>query len=119
MRGVTTWSASRRRILSGRTPRRRGPFAAVNAGATRGFRARVRTEPLVVALAWGAAALLGAILMDWPARLLVGIVSTWMYLSVAALDVAAARALHINLEERGPEDPWTQGPRIRTPVRDD
>jgi hypothetical protein len=57
----------------------------------------------------GAAALLGTILVDWLARLLVGIVSTWMYLSVAALDVAAARALHINLEERGPEDPWTQG----------
>jgi hypothetical protein len=34
--------------------------------------------------------------------------STWIYLSVAALEVAVARGLHINLEERDPEDRWTQ-----------
>jgi hypothetical protein len=91
-------------------------FATVNAVVTRGFRARVQSEPpVVVALATslgilsisagvGAAALLGIIFRDWPSWLLTGILSTWIYLSVAALEVATARALHINLGENDPED---------------
>ncbi len=91
-------------------------FAAVNAIVTRGFRARVQTEPpVVVALATslgivsvsaavGAAVLLATLIRDWPAWLLTGIVSTWIYLSVAALEVAVARALHLNLGDRDPEE---------------
>lgn len=91
-------------------------FAAVNAIVTRGFRARVETEPpVVVALATslgivsvsaavGAAVLLATLIRDWPAWLLTGMVSTWIYLSVAALEVAVARALHLNLGDRDPEE---------------
>ena len=91
-------------------------FAVVNAIVTRGFRARVQTEPpVVVALATslgivsvsaavGAAVLLATLIRDWPAWLLTGIVSTWIYLSVAALEVAVARALHLNLGDRDPEE---------------
>jgi hypothetical protein len=91
-------------------------FAAVNAIVTRGFRVRVKTEPpVVVALATslsvlsisagvGLAALLGVLLRDWLAWLLTGVLSTWVYLSVAALEVAVARALHLNLGDKDPEE---------------
>lgn len=90
-------------------------FAAVNAVVTRGFRTRVETEPPVVlalatslsalsiSAAVGAAALLSIVVGGWPAWLLTSILSTWVYLSIVALEIAAARALHINLGEKSPE----------------
>jgi hypothetical protein len=51
----------------------------------------------------GVAALLGITLGDWLAWLLTSLQSTLVYLSVAALEMATARALHINLGEQDPE----------------
>jgi hypothetical protein len=77
-------------------------FAAVNAVVTRGFRTRVQTEPPVVlavatslsvvssSAAVGVAVLLGFTLGDWLAWLLTSLLSTWVYLSVAALEMAMA-----------------------------
>jgi hypothetical protein len=89
-------------------------FAGINALVTRGFRTRVEHEtPVVVALATslsvisisagaGAATLLGIVLGGWPAWLLGPMLATWTYLSIAALEVAAARALHITVGEEDP-----------------
>jgi drug/metabolite transporter (DMT)-like permease len=91
-------------------------FAGVNAIVTRGFRARVETEPpVVLALATslsavsisagvGAATLLGILLGGWLAWLLAAVLSTWVYLFTAALEIATARALHINLGEKHPDE---------------
>jgi hypothetical protein len=91
-------------------------FAGVNAIVTRGFRTRVQTEPpVVLALATslsavsisagvGAAALLGVMLGGWLAWLIAAVLSTWVYLCVAALEIAIARTLHINLGEKHPEE---------------
>jgi hypothetical protein len=90
-------------------------FAIINAVVTRGFRTRAQTEPPVVSAlatslsvlsisaAVGVAVLLGVTLGDWLAWLLGSLLSTWVYLSIAALEMAAARALHINLGDRDPE----------------
>jgi len=89
-------------------------FAGVNALVTRGFRRRVESEPpVVMALATslslvsisagvGIAALLGEGIGGWLAWLLGPLLATWTYLGVAALEVAAARTLHITV---GDEDP--------------
>lgn len=90
-------------------------FAGVNAIVTRGFRTRVEPEPpVVLALATslsalsisagvGAAVLLGIMLGGWLAWLLAAVFSTWVYLFIAALEIATARALHINLGEKHPD----------------
>lgn len=84
-------------------------FAAVNALVTRGFRARVEREPpLVVALstslsllsmcaAVGLVTLLAWALGGWVAWLLGALLGTWVYLSVAALEMALARTLHLTV----------------------
>src|SRR5436190_10901578 len=81
-------------------------FATVNALVTRGFRARVKQEPPVVvslatslsfvsiSVAVGLAALLGWAVGGWLAWLLGSLLPTWTYLSIGALEMAAARALH-------------------------
>jgi hypothetical protein len=91
-------------------------FAGVNALVTRGFRRRVEDEPpVVVALATsmsaisisaavGIAALVGWLLDDWLAWLLGPLLSTWTYLSVAALEVAVSRALHLTASDADPEE---------------
>jgi hypothetical protein len=91
-------------------------FASVNALVTRGFRKRVDTEPpVVMALATslsaisisagvGIAVLLGEVIGGWPAWLLGPLLATWAYLGVAALEVAAARTLHLNVGDQDPAE---------------
>lgn len=91
-------------------------FAGVNALVTRGFRQRVKREPpVVMALATsfsvlsisagvGVAALLAWALGGWAAWLLGSLLATWSYLSVAALEVALARGLHLTVGETDPEE---------------
>ncbi|HEY0515697.1 MAG TPA: hypothetical protein VGD00_01135 [Solirubrobacteraceae bacterium] len=91
-------------------------FAGVNALVTRGFRRRVQEEPpVVVALATsfsalsisagvGIAALIGWQLGGWWSWLLGALLATWVYLSVAALEVAASRALHLTLGGKDPRE---------------
>jgi hypothetical protein len=90
-------------------------FAAVNALVTRGFKERVEEEPpVVLALATsfsalsisagaGIAALIAWALGGWAAWLVGSMLATWAYLSVAAMEVAAARALHLTVSDRDPE----------------
>jgi hypothetical protein len=87
-------------------------FAGVNALVTRGFRRRVKEEPqIVLALATsfsvlsisaaaGVAALIGWAIGGWVAWGLGSLLATWAYLSVAALEVAAARILHIKVGDQ-------------------
>lgn len=89
-------------------------FAGVNALVTRGFRRRVEQEPpVVVALstslsvvsisaAVGMVLLLGWGVGGWAAWLLGGLLGSWVYLSIAALEMALARTLHLAV---GDEDP--------------
>jgi hypothetical protein len=89
-------------------------FAAVNALVTRGFRRRVEQEPpVVIALATslsvisicsavGVAALVGWGLGGWWSWLLGALLATWVYLSVAALEVAVSRALHLAVGGKDP-----------------
>jgi peptidoglycan biosynthesis protein MviN/MurJ (putative lipid II flippase) len=91
-------------------------FAGVTALVTRGFRARVETEPpMVMALGTslslisisagvGTVALLGIFLHGAVAWLLGAILATWTYLGVAALEVAIARVLHISIGDKDPEE---------------
>ena len=91
-------------------------FAGVNALVTRGFRERVDTEPpVVMALATslsivsisagvGIATLLGEVIGGWLAWLLGALLATWTYLGVSALEVAAARTLHINVGDGDPAE---------------
>lgn len=89
-------------------------FAGVNALVTRGFRERVEQEPpVVVALstslsvvsisaAVGMVLLLGWGVGGWVAWLLGGLLGSWAYLSVAALEMALARTLHLSVGEEDP-----------------
>ena len=89
-------------------------FAGVNAVVTRGFRQRVEQEPpVVVALATafavvsmsagvGLAALIGWGVGGWIAWLLGSLLPTWAYLSIAALEMALARVLHLTVAEEPP-----------------
>jgi hypothetical protein len=91
-------------------------FAAINALVTRGFRQRVEQEPpVVVALATSfsvlsisagvaAAALLGSALGGWVAWLLAAMLSTWLYLSIGALEMALSRNLHLQVADESPEE---------------
>jgi hypothetical protein len=51
----------------------------------------------------GAAALIGWAIGGWMARGLGSLLAAWTYLSVAALQVAPARALHVTVGNRRPE----------------
>jgi hypothetical protein len=87
-------------------------FAGVNALVTRGFRRRVKEEPQIVLVlatsfsvlsisaAAGVAALIGWAIGGWVAWGLGSLLATWAYLSVAALEVAAARILHIKVGDQ-------------------
>jgi hypothetical protein len=89
-------------------------FAALTALVTRGFSQRVEREPpVVVALATSfsllsssagvaVAAGLGSGLGGWAAWLLGSMLATWTYLSIAALEMALARVLHLNLGDGDP-----------------
>jgi hypothetical protein len=89
-------------------------FAGINALVTRGFRQRVEQEPpVVVALATafalvsisvgvGLAALIGWGLGGWGAWLLGSLLPTWAYLSIAALEMALARVLHLTVADEPP-----------------
>jgi hypothetical protein len=91
-------------------------FAVVNAVVTRGFRQRVEREPpVVVALATsfsvlsmsagvGLVALLGWALGGWVAWLLAALLSSWTYLSIGALEMAIARALHLTVGDVDPDE---------------
>jgi hypothetical protein len=91
-------------------------FAAVNALVTGGFRHRVEQEPPVVislatslsvlsmSAAVGVAALIGWGIGGWTAWMLGSLLATWTYLSIAALEVAASRALHVTVGERDPAE---------------
>jgi hypothetical protein len=91
-------------------------FAGVNALVTRGFRERVdREPPLVLALGSslsvvsisagvGIAALVGDAIHGAVGWLVAPTLATWAYLGVAALEIAAARLLHIGVGEKAPED---------------
>jgi hypothetical protein len=90
-------------------------FAGVNALVTRGFRRSVKEEPPVVlalatsfsvlsiSAAAGVAALIGWAIGGWVAWGLGALLATWSYLSVAALEVAAARMLHLTVGNQDPE----------------
>jgi hypothetical protein len=87
-------------------------FAGVNALVTRGFRRRVKEEPQVVlalatsfsvlsiSAAAGVAVLIGWAIGGWVAWGVGSLLATWAYLSVAALEVAAARILHIKVGDQ-------------------
>jgi hypothetical protein len=89
-------------------------FAGINALVTRGFRQRVEQEPpVVVALATafalvsasagvGVAALIGWGVGGWGAWLLGSLLPTWAYLSIAALEMALARVLHLTVADEPP-----------------
>lgn len=91
-------------------------FAGVNALVTRGFRERVQREPpVVVALstslslfsmcaAVGLVTLLGWAIGGWVAWLLGALLGTWTYLSVAALEMALSRTLHLSLGDSDPDE---------------
>jgi hypothetical protein len=91
-------------------------FAGINALVTRGFRTRVEREPpLVLALgtslsvisisaAVGVTALIGEAIHGAVAWLIGPILATWAFLGVAALEIAAARLLHVNVGDRAPEE---------------
>jgi hypothetical protein len=91
-------------------------FAGVNALVTRGFRQRVEQEPpVVVALATafalvsisggvGLAALIGWGVGGWTAWLLGSLLPTWAYLSIAALEMALARTLHLTVGDEPPHE---------------
>jgi MFS family permease len=91
-------------------------FAGVNALVTRGFRQRVKNEPpVVLSLATsfsvvsstagiGVAILLGKTVSGWPAWLLGGLLASWVYLGISALEVALARTLHLVVGEQSPEE---------------
>ncbi|MCW3033276.1 MAG: hypothetical protein JWM60_1621 [Solirubrobacterales bacterium] len=91
-------------------------FAVVNALVTNGFRRRVEQEPpVVLALATsfsvlsisggaGVALLIGWALGGWISWLLGALLATWAYLSIAALEVAAARLLHLSVSDEDPEN---------------
>src|SRR2546423_5201484 len=91
-------------------------FAGVNAFVTRGFRQRAEQEPpVVVSLSTsfsfvsisagvGVAALLGTAVGGWGAWLLGALLPTWTYLSIAALEMALARSLHLTVGEEHPEE---------------
>jgi MFS family permease len=91
-------------------------FAVVSALVTEGFRRRVEREPpVVVALATsfamvstsagvGVAALVGWVVGGWPAWFLGGLLPTWCYLAVAALEVALSRGLHEAVGDVDPEE---------------
>jgi len=90
-------------------------FAGVNALVTRGFKRRVKEEPPVVlalatslsvvsiSAAGGIAALAGWAIGGWVAWALGSLLATWTYLSVAAFEVAVARALHLAVGKQSPE----------------
>ncbi|HTX31351.1 MAG TPA: hypothetical protein VMD09_08190 [Solirubrobacteraceae bacterium] len=91
-------------------------FAIVSGLVTQGFRRRVdREPPVVLALATafavistsvgvGIAALVGWGVGGWLAWILGGVLSTWAYLSVAALEIALSRGLHEAVGDVSPED---------------
>jgi hypothetical protein len=90
-------------------------FAGVNALVTRGFRRRVDEEPpVVVSLATafavisisagvGLAALIGWGIGDWLGWLLGALLPTWAYLSIAALEMAIARTVQLNVADEHPD----------------
>jgi hypothetical protein len=91
-------------------------FAGVNALVTRGFRSRVEREPpVVVALATslsiisisagvGVAILFAAVVGGWWAWMLGALMSTCTYLAIGALEMAVARALHLNIGDTDPAE---------------
>lgn len=91
-------------------------FAVVSALVTRGFRRRVdREPPVVMALATsfavvstsagvGITALLGWGIGGVTAWLIAPVLSTWAYLSVAALEIALSRGLHEAVGDVAPEE---------------
>jgi hypothetical protein len=91
-------------------------FAIVSALVTRGFRRRVdREPPIVLALATafavastsvgvGIAALVGWGLGGWLGWLLAPVLSTWAYLSLAAIEIAVSRGLHEAVGDLAPEE---------------
>ena len=91
-------------------------FAVVSALVTRGFRRRVdREPPVVVALATafavvstsagvGIAALLGWWIGGSSAWFIGALLSTWAYLSIAAIEIALSRGLHEAVGEVAPEE---------------
>jgi hypothetical protein len=91
-------------------------FAIVSGLVTQGFRRRVdREPPVVLALATafavistsvgvGIAALVGWGIGGWLAWALGGVLSTWAYLSVAALEIALSRGLHEAVGDVSPEE---------------
>jgi hypothetical protein len=90
-------------------------FATVNALVTSGYRQRVEREPpVVISLATSfsllsisagvaVAGLLGWGVGGWSAWLLGSLLSTWTYLSVAALEMALSRTLHVTVADKAPE----------------
>jgi hypothetical protein len=90
-------------------------FAVVNAIVTRGFRQRVEHEPPVVlalatslsvisiSAAAGVTALIGWAVGGWLAWGLGALLATWVYLTVAALEVATARLLHLTVSDADPD----------------
>ena len=91
-------------------------FGVVSALVTQGFRRRVdREPPVVMALATafavvstsagvGIAALVGWGISGWAAWFLGAVLSTWAYLSVAAVEIALSRGLHEAVGDVDPED---------------
>ena len=91
-------------------------FAAVNALVTRVFQQRAKQEPPVVvslatslsfisiSAAVAVAALLGWGLGGWLAWLLAGLLATWAYLSIGALEMAIARTAHLAAGDKKPEE---------------
>jgi ABC-type Co2+ transport system permease subunit len=91
-------------------------FAVVSGLVTQGFRRRVdREPPVVLALATafavvstsvgvGIAALVGWGIGGWASWLIAPLLSTWAYLSVAALEIALSRGLHEAVGDVSPEE---------------
>lgn len=91
-------------------------FGVVSALVTQGFRKRVEQEPpVVLALATafamvstsagvGIAALMGWGVGGWAGWFLGALIPTWVYLSVAALEIALSRGLHEAVGEVSPEE---------------
>jgi MFS family permease len=90
-------------------------FTVTNALVTRGFSERAEEEPPVVvslassfsfvsiSAAVGAAGLVGWAIGGWIAWGLGALLSTWIYLSIAALEMALARNLHLAVGDEDPE----------------
>jgi hypothetical protein len=90
-------------------------FAAIGVIVTGGFRRRVEREPQVIlalassfgvlsiAAGVGAAALIGSAIGGWSAWLLGPLAASGLYLTLTALEIAGARALHLTVSDEDPE----------------